>query len=254
MSKRASEQNAVQAATDRVNELAQAREALIADIARLEGERATASVERLRQIAGELRDAHDALPGLDAQIVAARESLAAAQYAERLERIEAMRPKEAAAFGEIVSAVEVLRGRIDALRAVGREIDGLGGQMRAGVPLSLVHALAQFGERVSRPPEVSDRQRRVDDLRANLQRGYRVRAELKRSGARDAAALERRQEVERWIARDEAALRALGEELPADAQRGNGAQPAAGYDMTPEQASDFEQMRQRIAEIQSGGA
>ena len=248
------EQDAVQAAQDRVNELAQARAKLIADIARLEQEQPAASVERLRQIAGELRDARDALPSLDGQIDQARQALALAQHTARQAQIDALRPREAAAFGEAVRAAEAMQAAIDGLRAVGRDITDLGGQIRVGVPLSMVNAVAQFVERASKPPEpspaVSNRQRRAAELRASLQRAYRLRAEIgQRLNANDHAAQNRRQEVKAWIKRDESALRALGEELPEDEQPP--ASPVSA--MTPQQADIFEQMRQRIAEVQNGG-
>lgn len=117
--------------------------------------------------------------------------------------------RELVSFREVVAAAQMLQAKIESLAQARGDAVTQGLEPIPGAPAPLIRALTRFIERVNAPPEPSDREKRVIELRANVERARGALAAMKQSPANDHAAQQRRAEVEMWLKHDEAELKKI---------------------------------------------
>lgn len=116
----------VKEAQKAVRDLEAERARLVARVAELEARRDDCPVDGLGALVGELGACRDTLPIVDERLTGARAALRDAQQAEREAGILALRPRESKVFDKVVDQVLVLKGLLDDLHAVRRDLSALG--------------------------------------------------------------------------------------------------------------------------------
>lgn len=114
--------------------------------------------------------------------------------------------REAAVYGEVVQAAEVLQGKLTALAEVRRDLLALNVEPLHALPAPLIRSVTFFLDKLHAPPELSDRERRILELRTNVERARNVLDTIKRSGVNDHSAQQNRANVETWLKRSESEL------------------------------------------------